>query len=73
MKELPGLIVENQDDLEKAIEDVDFNIGNSKKYKEFNKKYNYLDDGNASKRVIDKIILQGEKDGHKNINNSTSI
>lgn len=54
-KELPGPIVETQDELEEALE----NIQNNKydeKYRKFNKKYNYLDDGNASKRVIKKII-----------------
>lgn len=61
LNELPGPIVETQEDLEKLIEDVDFNIGSSKKYKEFNEKYNYLDDGNASKRVIEKVILEMEK------------
>lgn len=61
LNELPGQIVETQEDLEKSIEDVDFNIGSSKKYKEFNEKYNYLDDGNASKRVIEKVILEMEK------------
>ena len=61
LNELPGPIVETQEDLEKSIEDVDFNIGSSKKYKEFNEKYNYLDDGNASKRVIEKVILEMEK------------
>ena len=60
LNELPGPIVETQEDLEKSIEDVDFNIGSSKKYKEFNEKYNYLDDGNASKRVIEKVILEME-------------
>ena len=63
LNELPGPIVETQEDLEKSIEDVDFNIGSSKKYKEFNEKYNYLDDGNASKRVIEKVILEMEKVG----------
>lgn len=61
LNELPGPIVETQEDLEKSIEDVDFNIGSSKKYKEFNEKYNYLDDGNASKRVIEKVILEMKK------------
>ena len=61
LNELPGPIVETQEDLEKSIEDVDFNIGSSKKYKEFNEKYNYLDDGNASKRVIEKVVLEMEK------------
>lgn len=54
-KELPGPIVETQDELEKALENIQNNIYDEK-YRKFNKKYNYLDDGNASKRVIKKII-----------------
>lgn len=58
LDELPGPIAKTQDELEYNLENID-NI--SKKYKNkyeiFNKKYNYLDDGNASERVI-KVIFK---------------
>lgn len=57
LDELPGPIVEKQSDLEKEIS----NISNySKKYKskydKFNKKYNYLDGVDCSKKVLEVII-----------------
>ena len=52
---LPGPIVETEEDLINEIEQSkDFKI--DKKYKDFNNKFTYLEDGKASKRVIDKII-----------------
>ena len=56
LDELPGKITENQDDLEKEIDRIDKEFKYDEKYKEFNKKYNYLDDGNASKRVLEEVI-----------------
>lgn len=55
-KELPGPIVETQDKLENIVENIDKNFKYDEKYRKFNKKYNYLDDGNASKRVVKKCI-----------------
>lgn len=57
LKELPGNIVKTQEDLEKEILALDKNFVYDEKYKKFNEKYNYLDDGNASMRVVEKIIL----------------
>ncbi len=59
MDELPGPIVKTQKELEEAILDID-NLfeKNQKKYDKLNEKYNYLDDGNASRRVIGKIFYQ---------------
>ncbi len=55
LDELPGPIVETVDELIDAIKN-----SNNEKYKEkyikFNKKFNYLDDGNASKRVVEAIM-----------------
>ena len=56
LNELPGKIALTQDELENYVEETENNFKYDKKYEEFNKKYNYLDDGNASKRVINKII-----------------
>lgn len=55
MSELPGEIVYKEDELVKAIEKTNkFKYNN--KYKEFNLKFNYLDDGNAAKRVVERCI-----------------
>lgn len=52
LDELPGPIVKTQKDLEKCISDVSSNTKYKDIYKKFNAKYTYLDDGNASERVI---------------------
>ncbi len=55
LNELPGPIIEKEKELIKEIKNYDMN-----KYKEkydlFNAKYNYLDDKNASKRIIKKVF-----------------
>ena len=56
LKELPGNIVRTEEELIKDIKEVTNNFKYDKKYKKFNEKYNYLDDGNASKRVIERIV-----------------
>lgn len=56
ISELPGTIVRTEDELINKIEDLIKNFKYDEKYKKFNETYNYLDDGNASKRVIEKII-----------------
>lgn len=55
LKELPGPIIEKEENLIKEIKNYDENKY-SDKYKKFNKKFNYLDDANASKRVINKVF-----------------
>ena len=53
--ELPGAIVKKQDDLiEEIKKSKSFKYGD--KYKAFNDKYTYLEDGKASERVIESII-----------------
>ena len=54
INELPGSIVKNEEELIKYIKNNNFIYDD--KYKAFNKKYNYLDDGNASQRVVEKCI-----------------
>lgn len=56
LKELPGKIVENENALLKEIKEVTNNFKYNEKYQQFNNKYNPLDDGNVSKRVLKKII-----------------
>ncbi len=57
LKELPGEIVEKEENLIKAIRDAaKFTIDS--RYKKFNDKYNYLEDGKASKRVIEECITK---------------
>ena len=55
LKELPGKITKTDEELIKAIKETDRFIYN-KKYEKFNKKYNYLDDGQASERVVKECI-----------------
>ena len=55
IEELPGPIVKTENELIKAIEKSK-KFKYDKKYKAFNDKYTYLDDGNASERVVKEII-----------------
>lgn len=59
LDELPGPIAKTQDEVEDAISNIDTVFKKyKKKYDAFNKKYNYLDDGNASLRVIKEIFKE---------------
>ena len=53
---LPGKIVRTDDDLIDEIIRVSNEFVYDEKYKKFNEKFNYLDDGEASKRVVEYII-----------------
>lgn len=53
--ELPGAIVKGEDDLIAQIKAAD-GFEYDEKYKRFNDKYNYLDDGAAAKRVVETVI-----------------
>lgn len=58
LDELPGPIAKTQDELENNLKNIDKEYKkNKEKYEKFNEKYNYLDDGNASERVI-KVIFK---------------
>ena len=57
LDELPGKIVTTQSKLEEEIQKIDQNNKKKKKYKEFNNKYNYLDDGHATERVVKECII----------------
>ena len=57
LKELPGPIIETQRKLISEIKNIDnYSKKYGKKYEKFNKKYNYLDDGKATERVIEVIF-----------------
>lgn len=56
LDELPGKIIEKDDELIEEIKSMSKKFEYNEKYKKFNEKFNYLDDGQASKRVVDKII-----------------
>ena len=55
-EELPGKIVKTDDALIEEIKRVTKDFQYDEKYRKFNEKYNYLDDGNATKRVVNTII-----------------
>lgn len=57
LDELPGPIAKNQDELEYILENLESEKNKyNEKYEKFNKKFNYLDDGDASYRVIKEIF-----------------
>lgn len=58
LEELPGPIVQTEDELINVLENIDeCKEKYSAVYKAFNDKFNYLDDGKASQRVIEECIL----------------
>lgn len=55
--ELPGPIVKDEDSLIEAIRDLpNYPARYGKKYIAFHNKFNYLDDGHASARVVDAVM-----------------
>lgn len=54
--ELPGPIVKTQKDLVDAVLKISNDFVFDEKYAMFNKKYNYLDDGNSTQRVVEKLF-----------------
>ncbi len=55
LDELPGKIAKNEEELIDEIHKIkEFEY--DEKYEQFNKKFNYLDDGQASKRVVEECI-----------------
>ncbi|MDO5557529.1 MAG: CDP-glycerol glycerophosphotransferase family protein [Clostridia bacterium] len=63
LSSIPGPIVKNEEELIDKIKGIDVVKKEfSKKYKEFNNKYNYLDDGKSSQRVIYECIIKEQKE-----------
>ena len=56
LKELPGNIVENESDLVKEINNLKNNFSYDERYQKFHDKFNSLEDGKATKRVLEKIM-----------------
>ena len=56
LNELPGKITTKEDELINEIKNIENNFKYDEKYITFNKKYNYLDEKNISKKVINKMI-----------------
>ncbi len=62
LKELPGPIVKDEDSLIKEIKNIDTYFKKYQKtYDKFSEKYNLLDDGNCSERVVKEIWERQEK------------
>ena len=55
-KDLPGKITRNDDELIREIIRLDSGFVYDDRYRVFNKRFNYLDDGRASERVVEKVI-----------------
>jgi Putative glycosyl/glycerophosphate transferases involved in teichoic acid biosynthesis TagF/TagB/EpsJ/RodC len=62
LDELPGPILKTEDELVDAIRRVEETEEEYRdKYRAFNEKFNYLDDGNAAGRVIDELKMENQK------------
>ena len=61
LDELPGPIVKTEEDLIRQVKRLDYSFEIDEKYRKFNDKFNYLDDGKASERVIERIFFGNEK------------
>jgi CDP-glycerol glycerophosphotransferase len=57
-KDLPGKITKTDNELISEINRVSKEFVYDEKYKEFNNRFNYLDDGQASKRVVEAIVKE---------------
>ena len=55
MKELPGPIAASQEQLMEEIRTYDKSLW-KKRYQAFHDRYNYLDDKDSGKRVVEQII-----------------
>lgn len=61
LKELPGNIAKTEDELIKEVRQISDNFKYNKTYEEFNRKYNYLDNGEATIRVVKEILSEKDK------------
>ncbi len=66
VRELPGPIVKTTEELARAVLDLAEHFQYGEKYREFQKKFNTYEDGNATKRTLDLLLGgQNEKEGAK--------
>lgn len=56
LSELPGPIIEKEEELIPAIKKLADEFAYDEKYQKFNKKFNYLNDGHASERLIERVL-----------------
>ncbi len=62
-KEAPGPFVYNTEEIIRSIENIDkIKLKYSEKYKAFQQKYCSLEDGHASKRIVDRLFDNNKKD-----------
>lgn len=62
LEELPGPIIEKEEDLINEIKNINTYFNQYKeKYTKFNNKFNYLDSSESTKKVVEIIIGNGEK------------
>ena len=60
-KQLPGPIVQTNDELVKALREIDRITEQYRgRYEQFCEKFCHIDDGNASKRAIDIVFGKGD-------------
>lgn len=57
LTELPGNILKDENELVEEIKSLTNKFEYNDKYRKFNEKFNYLDDGQATKRVVEKIFV----------------
>ena len=60
--ELPGNIIRNEQELIQEIKTLTNHFEWNEQYQKFNQKFNYLDDGQAAKRVVEEIFNNKEED-----------
>ncbi len=58
LEELPGPIVQTEKEFVKALKEADSSFVYDEKYKAFNEKFTSLEDGNACKRICDRILKE---------------
>lgn len=59
LSELPGDIVQTEEDLVNAIKNINsYTERHIAEYEAFSRKFNYLDDGQATQRVIEKVFYE---------------
>lgn len=61
LDELPGPIVQTEEDLIEAVKNAFDDRSFDEKYEKFNARFNYLDDGQAAKRVTEAVIEELDK------------
>ena len=58
LSELPGPIVEKEEELITAIQTLDKEFTYDEKYQKFNERFNSLNDGHASQRLIERVLQE---------------